>query len=416
MDLRKLGALRAVTRNCGLFICLLVLGCCAAVRRDATTVGRSSGEGGPERSGYADGVRGGSDGRTRGVEREDRAPSSDAPAKAKPAPRVVLYSGRLTLVTPSVEDALTRVEDAARRLGGHVQSSQGGRTGHPGLVVVRVPAARFDEAMQVLAAIGRVEERHINARDVTREFSDLQAALKLHERTRSRLYALLKRTVSTPERIKILREVRRLSEQIERMKAREKDISDRALFAVITVRLKPLAPEQLGGFGASPFAWVAKLGPASRFPPAHGVEMKRPDGFFDFSEEYGSGRPGQLYLSPGGTRIRAVRVSNEPRAHADFWKKAIQIEMSRRGYVALTEGLPSGAAGPLFAFQLEESGLERAYVFVFVPQGRHLFLAEAIFPSMGVFQSEGSKAMAALASFRPGKPGFYERFMIWVGL
>ena len=398
--------------------CFLVVGislsCAGNLRQKEATVSRS-GEGAPSRGGYADRASGMDD----GIRREAGATERETPeskVERKGTKRVVLYSGRLTLVTPSVEEALTAVEDTARRFGGHVQSSRGGRSGRAGQVVVRVPAERFDEALHALAALGRVTERRISARDVTREFADLQAALKLHERTRSRLYELLKRTVSTPERIKILREVRRLSEAIERMKAQEKDIQSRAAFAVITVRLMPLQPERLSGFAATPFAWISQLHPRFRFSaPAH-FQIKRPAGFFDFSEDYRRRNREQLFLSPAGTQIRLGQLDNEPQAKADFWKKAIQVEMDRRGYVPLTDGLPSGAPGPLFLFRLEDGGVELVYALVIVPQERRLFLAEAVFPSMSVYQAEGPKALASLASFRPDEPHLLERFLLWIGL
>ncbi len=414
---------RNVTIRIGAALLLagLVIECAASIRRDATSAGRAT-RGGYEESESvsraSDGVRTGRERRSR-EERTGEEPATDAVPKEgqTTTKRVVLYSGQLVLETPAVEGAITSVEETVRRLGGHVQSSQGGRPGQPATVVVRVPAERFDEAMSALAAIGRVQDRRIQARDVTREFADLQRALALHLRTRERLDQLLRRTASTSERIKILREIRRLSEEIERMKAQEKDIQSRAQFAVITVRLVPLRPENLGAFAGSPFPWLVRLHPNVSLlkPESLDFTMTRPAGFFDYGDDFRSGRRPHLFLSPSGTRIRALRVLNEPRTTKEFWERAVTIEMDRRGYQRVKDVTAGAMPGPFFCYRLEVDGNELVYAFVVMVQGRHVYVADAVFPSQALFREEGPKAFAALASFRPAQPGVYERMMIWLG-
>lgn len=401
---RALGTLRYPRYLVGPLL-LALLSCSAAMRRDATTAGDSESDGRRARAGIVRSAE----------ERPAAARSNDGRSPAKPAQtRMVLYSGKLAITTPSVLESRNEVERIAQQLGGYIQSARGGRDDSTGEVVIRVPAKRFDEAVEKLSQVGRLSAREIKAKDVTREFSDLQARLELAKTTRARLYALLKRTGNVQEKIKILREIRRLSETIESMNASSKGLLDRANFATITVALIRMTTANLSGFERSPFGWVRRLGTSPSMEPARYFTISKPAGFYDYQADYAKGKRPQIFLSPDGVRIRLGRVKNEPRATQEFWVQTIEREMKGRAYETQAHG-PS-KQGRLFVWKLEQNGRTVYYALLLLVRGEQVLCAEAVFPTEDVYRQRSAAVFATLESFQPRQIGFFEEVLTWIGL
>jgi hypothetical protein len=180
----------------------------------------------------------------------------EAEAKAKAEQRdgaYLVYTARLDMAVYGVEDALGQVERVAREVGGYL----GARKDRE--ITVRVPRARFDDAIQKIEATGDVLHRDIAAQDVTDEFVDLEMRLKNARAVRDRLGSLLERA-QVKDALEIEKELGRVTEEIERMEGRLKLLQDRVSFATITVTFDARAASLRTTPLRLPFPWLSTLG------------------------------------------------------------------------------------------------------------------------------------------------------------
>ena len=130
-------------------------------------------------------------------------------------------------------------------------------------IVLRVPAARFNEALAALERIGDVLHRTVQSHDVTEEFHDTEIRLRNALAIRDRLQQLLERAGNVQDSLVVERELERITMSIEQMRGRLRFLSDRIAFSTITIRFSGRPTESLGpasGQFRLPFPWLDQLG------------------------------------------------------------------------------------------------------------------------------------------------------------
>ena len=150
---------------------------------------------------------------------------------------LLIYTAQITLAVFEVNLALGKVEAIGRELGGFLAKRDDTS------ITIRVPAARFDEAVKRVEDAGDMLHRNVSAQDVTEEFRDLEVRLKSAYAVRQRLTELLSKAVKVEESIAIERELDRVSGEIERIEGRMKFLKDRAAFSTLTVTFQPKTTE-----------------------------------------------------------------------------------------------------------------------------------------------------------------------------
>ncbi len=182
-----------------------------------------------------------------------RLPAGEAPTGPT---RQVIYTASFQVMTGNAEDTLATFLKRVAELGGHMQS-QDGTT-----VTVRVPAARFEDATRYVPELGRVTHKRVDAQDVTQAWADLHIRLENAEKARTRILALLDRAQKMEEIIVLEKELRRLTEEIETMRAQLRGMDDQIAFSTITVEFRSNAPEIYGRVDreVSPFGWINQVG------------------------------------------------------------------------------------------------------------------------------------------------------------
>ncbi len=183
------------------------------------------------------------------------------PAVAEPE-RLLIQRGemRLEVVRPedSGRDFLAKVKAA----GGYLLQ-QAGNT-----LTVRVPAAAFDETFLALRGMGRVLGESREASDVTEEFVDLGIRIDNARKARERLLEILQKAEKVEDILKVEAEVRRLTDDIERMEGRKKFLADQVAMATLTAtfvaKVEPAAPPPpKRSRQRSRFEWINEAGPES---------------------------------------------------------------------------------------------------------------------------------------------------------
>lgn len=174
---------------------------------------------------------------------------------------------RLLIQRGQVQVEVVRPEDSARDFlakvkaaGGYLQQ-QAGAT-----LTVRLPAAEFDAMFAAVKAMGRVLAEQRQADDVTEEFVDLGIRIDNARKARDRLLEILQKAEKVEDILKVEAEVRRLTDEIERMEGRKKFLADQVAMATLqatfVAKVEPAPPpppkrsRQL-----SPFDWINETGP-----------------------------------------------------------------------------------------------------------------------------------------------------------
>lgn len=178
------------------------------------------------------------------------------PATAQPGQRegqYLIYTAVLTMAVYQVDGALTSVEQIGRDVGGYLAVRQDRS------ITIRVPRARFDEAVKKIEGTGDVVHRDIQAQDVTDEFLDTEVRLKNARAMRDRLQELLQRA-PVKEALEIEKELGRITGEIEHMEGRLKLLKDKIAFSTITVNFDARAASLKTMPIRLPFGWLPQLG------------------------------------------------------------------------------------------------------------------------------------------------------------
>ncbi|PJZ70563.1 hypothetical protein CH373_05725 [Leptospira perolatii] len=333
------------------------------------------------------------------------------PPKPKEKERLVIYMGELTIVVSDPESVLDKVTKATVQLGGFIEKAESSIEDRRMRIVVRVPVKDFDKALLQFAKYGDVISRNISASDVTKEFQDTSTRLKSSEKARDRLYVLLKRTASVQERVKILKEIVRLTEEIDGLVARISYLRTRADLSTITLLLQTKPAERLDLFEPSPFAWISSISPTSRTLRSTGrFTLEIPKGFFDYADDFLPGlfsepKSDILAVAPDNTRIRVGMTENYPSGDLTFWGKALEIEMKRRGF-KIVESKPNfGKQSARFMKVEIRNGLDINYYFLLVHvSGKRIHVAEAFFPTADSLKQHEASVMQSFQTLEMSDP------------
>lgn len=167
---------------------------------------------------------------------------------------LLTYQANLALAVYEVDKGLDAVEALTRGAGGYLVSRSGNA------IVVRVPASHFDGSLKQVLALGEVLERELHVEDVTAKVRDLEVRLKNAEAVRKRLIELLAGAAKTADALAVERELARVTEDIERMKADLKRFHELVAYSTLTVRFEAPHAEALDRRFKLPFPWLEELG------------------------------------------------------------------------------------------------------------------------------------------------------------
>jgi hypothetical protein len=115
--------------------------------------------------------------------------------------RKIVRNGSLELAVADVSQATGKIHAIVDSLGGFVEkSTQTNIGGHTAVITVRVPAERLDQAMsQIKSMAVTVDRENVEARDVTRDYVDLDARLRNAQAEEARYLEILKRATTVKD-------------------------------------------------------------------------------------------------------------------------------------------------------------------------------------------------------------------------
>ena len=106
-----------------------------------------------------------------------------------------------------------------------------------GVITFMVPAAKFDDTIDQLSKLGRVQNEHISGNDVSAQYVDLQARLVNEAAQRDAMLALLQRAQSISDIIAIQTQLGQITGQIEQLKGQIQYIDHNTAYSTVSVDL-----------------------------------------------------------------------------------------------------------------------------------------------------------------------------------
>jgi hypothetical protein len=247
---------------------------------------------------------------------EGNQASQAQPEQPKPE-RMVHYDGWMRLRVTKVQDLLDSVATMAEELGGKVERMAGGT------ITVAVPVERFEEAFDAITELGDLLDKSITATDITDQFTSTELRLRTAETTRTRLQQLLAKATDEREKLQLLREIARLTEEIDLLKSKVELLATLASFSRITVEAVPRQAVGQGDQRQEPWGlgWIQRLSPFRQDVVATGklLKLEVPEGFvaLDIKKRF-------VAESADGVVLRSGKLVNEPLGDTAFWMTAIQ--------------------------------------------------------------------------------------------
>lgn len=175
-----------------------------------------------------------------------RDPSQVQVADSAAAPSMLIRTGNAQIEVDSLEIAMQQVRDLAQRLGGYIANTQlaSGRDQiRSATLEMKIPVARWTQALEGIKPIGKVEALNEFSQDVGEEYVDVTARVQNAKRLESRLIELLaNRTGRLSDVLSVERELARVREEIERYEGRLRYLRTRAGMSTLTVTVHEAFP------------------------------------------------------------------------------------------------------------------------------------------------------------------------------
>jgi hypothetical protein len=184
--------------------------------------------------------------------RDNSSASSFKPGAA--TTNMVIRNATASIKVDSLEPAVAALRQVAAWVGGFIANT-GIQTGEGQLrsatVEVKVPAARFDEALAGLKPIGTLEAANVHADDVGEEYVDITARMDNARRLERRLIDLLAtRTGKLKDVLDVEQSLAQVREEIERYEGRLRYLQAHTAMSSLTVYVHEPLPV-VGSAGTS---------------------------------------------------------------------------------------------------------------------------------------------------------------------
>ena len=162
-----------------------------------------------------------------------------------PDARLIARTGEIDLRVPDVQKTYAAVSGVAARAGGYVSNSNDNASGatsgaYAATLTLRIPAARFEDAMGRLAALaprdGLLRQRSSSA-DITDGYHDLQAQLQALQATRAQLLAIMRKAGNIPDAITVLDRLTDVNTSIDSVQGQITARANTVMFSTITVNI-----------------------------------------------------------------------------------------------------------------------------------------------------------------------------------
>ncbi len=160
----------------------------------------------------------------------------------------IIKTAFLTIEVKDIPGSVETLKNLASQKGGYVSSTNIQKNYNDrlsGSVIIRVPAAEFENTLTSVKAIGTVKSASTQGQDVTEEYVDLQAQKSSYQNQLAQYNEIMKKAVKVEDVITVQQQIDRVQTEMNRLEGRLKYLDSRIDLSTITVNLQE--PEPVGG-------------------------------------------------------------------------------------------------------------------------------------------------------------------------
>lgn len=176
--------------------------------------------------------------------------------------RLIIRTADISLVVIDTRETIDAISQMTDGMGGFVVNSNTYAAGEGALygdITVRVPADRFDQALDQLRGMAvRVERESISGEDVTEEYVDLQARLESLKTAEQRLLDIMANAQNTSDLLEAEAQLTSRQAEIESIQGRIQYLEQSAAMSRISVNLTPDVVAQPVEVGWRPLSTVRR--------------------------------------------------------------------------------------------------------------------------------------------------------------
>ncbi len=174
-----------------------------------------------------------------------------------PMERKIIKEGEITFETTNLNETESLITLTVNEMGGYIAIdnvfSNEDRITHR--MTVRVPADKFDQLLtKISESAEKLDRKTISALDVTEEYIDVEARIKIKKELESRYKELLVKAKTVEDLLSIEKEIGILRTEIESIEGRLRYLQDRVSLSSLTIEYYKLT--------TSSFGFLSKLGRA----------------------------------------------------------------------------------------------------------------------------------------------------------
>lgn len=168
----------------------------------------------------------------------------------------IIYTAYMSIEVDRYDAAAGTLKAAVLAVGGYLTNEdqytmdeQGRKAGNLSL---RIPSDQFAKLLETAGTLGKVNNQSTNAQDVTTQFVDVEARLKVMEAKETRLLELLSKAGSMADLLAVEQELGNTRSELESLKGQLRYLTNQTDYSTLNVSLveKPLAASsiQVEGF------------------------------------------------------------------------------------------------------------------------------------------------------------------------
>ncbi|HOZ80780.1 MAG TPA: DUF4349 domain-containing protein [Candidatus Woesebacteria bacterium] len=166
--------------------------------------------------------------------------------------RMVSLATSLNILVKDVPKTIKEIQSQSEKLGGFmVNSSQNNpSSAATGQIQVRIPQDKLSEALESFKKLSvKTISESVTGHDVTDQYQDLEAKLKVLTTTKSKFESIMSSAVKVSDLLEVQRELINLQSQIDQVKGQQQYLDKTTSFSLVSVQLStdelalPYAPD-----------------------------------------------------------------------------------------------------------------------------------------------------------------------------
>jgi hypothetical protein len=176
------------------------------------------------------------------------------PVQQAATKRQIIYTATMQVSVYDVAHAVAIAEALPEQLGGWLHQRSDNQ------LTLRIPAEKLQQAMDTIAELGVVDYRLLEALDVTAQYTDLEARLRVLEEMQTQLQALLAKATTVEQALEIRRALDSITLELELARGQMRELAKSIAFSTLILRFVQRGPAVSLPSSNDPFSWVDGLG------------------------------------------------------------------------------------------------------------------------------------------------------------